>query len=112
MHRNERNWGRACHLSALAGYVVPFGWILGPLVCWLVKREEYPFVDQNGKEALNFQISVLIYGIIAVFLSIILIGIPILIALGIFQLIMIIIASVRTSNGESYRYPLTIRFLK
>lgn len=69
-------------------------------------------MDQNGKEALNFQISVLIYGIVAGVLSIILIGIPILIALVIFQFIMIIIASVRTSNGESYRYPLTIRFLK
>lgn len=102
----------ACHLAALAGYIIPFGWIIGPLVVWLIKREESAYVDYHGKEALNFQISVLIYGIISVFLVFILIGIPILIALGIYQVVMIIIATIKASNGEYYRYPLTIRFLK
>ena len=112
MNSDERNWAMACHLSALAGYVIPLGWILGPLVCWLIKHAESRLVDENGKEALNFQISVLIYGVVAVFLSFVIIGIPILIALGIYQFVMIIVAAVKTSNGVQYRYPMTIRFIK
>jgi uncharacterized protein len=77
-----------------------------------MKREEYPFVNEQGKEALNFQISVLIYGIISAFLCLIIIGFLLLLALGIFQIVMIIIASVKASNGEDYRYPLTIRFIR
>jgi uncharacterized protein len=108
----ERNWAMACHLSALCGYVIPLGWILGPLVVWLIKREEFEFVDDQGKEALNFQISVLIYGIVSAILCLLLIGFLLLFALAIFHLVMVIVASVKASSGIRYRYPLTIRFLK
>jgi uncharacterized Tic20 family protein len=101
-----------CHLTALAGYVgIPFGNVLGPLVVWLVKKNEYPSVEAYGKESLNFQISMLIYGIVSGLLCLVLIGIPLLIAVLITDLILVIVASIKASNGEFYRYPLTIRFI-
>ncbi|TVS17663.1 MAG: DUF4870 domain-containing protein [Gammaproteobacteria bacterium] len=110
--RDARTFGMLCHLLAFAGLVVPFGNIIGPLVIWLIKREEHPFVDEQGKEALNFQISVFLYAIVCGLLSLILIGIPLLIALGIFWLVVVIIASVKANGGESYRYPLNLRLIK
>jgi uncharacterized Tic20 family protein len=109
--RDERMWGMFCHLSAFAGYIIPFGSIIGPLIIWSLKKDEFPFVNDQGKEALNFQISMTIYFIISAFLIIIVIGIALLVALGIFQLIMIVIASIKANNGETFRYPFAIRFL-
>ena len=101
-----------CHASALLGLFFHFfGHLLGPLVVWLIKRDASPEIDANGKESLNFQISMLIYDVIAGILCIVLIGIPILIALWILNTVLVIIASVKTSEGKFYRYPLTIRFL-
>ena len=108
----ERQFGMLCHLLAFAGIVFPLvGNILGPLVVWLVKKEGMAFVDDQGKESLNFQISMTIYGFVAGLLCFVVIGIPIAIALGIFWIIMVILASVKASSGERYRYPLTIRFI-
>ena len=109
--RDERMWGMFCHLSAFAGYIIPFGSIIGPLIIWSLKKDEFPFVNEQGKEALNFQISMTIYFIISIFLIIIVIGIAMLVAPGIFQLIMIVIASIKANNGETFRYPFAIRFL-
>lgn len=101
-----------CHASALAGlFFHALGFILGPLIVWLIKRGDSAEIDANGKESLNFQISMLIYHAIAIILCLILIGIPILIALWVADIVFVIIASVKTSNGEFYRYPLTIRFI-
>jgi uncharacterized Tic20 family protein len=111
--KQARLWGMLCHLAALAGFVgVPFGNIIGPLIIWLIKRQEIPFVDEQGKESLNFQISLTIYSIVAALLIFVVVGIFLLFAIIIFGLIMVIIASVKTNNGESYRYPLTIRIIK
>lgn len=101
-----------CHASALLGLFFHFfGHLLGPLLVWLIKRDLSAEIDANGKESLNFQISMLLYDVIAGILCIVLIGIPILIALWVLNTVLVIIASVKTSNGEFYRYPLTIRFL-
>jgi hypothetical protein len=108
----ERSWGMFCHLAALAGYIIPFGNIIGPLIIWLIKKDESEFVADQGKESLNFQISICIYAIIAGLLILILVGVFLLIAIGIFSLVMIIIATVKASNGEKYRYPLTLRLIK
>ncbi len=108
---DERMWAMFCHLSTLAGYVMPFGNIVGPLVVWMIKKDEYPLVDDQGKEALNFQISITIWMIISLLLCFVLVGIPILIGLGIFDLIVTIIAAVQANSGNYYRYPLTIRFI-
>jgi uncharacterized protein len=112
LSNNERTWGMLCHLSALAGFVVPFGHIIGPVVVWLVKKDEFPFVDDQGKEALNFQITVTIASLVAGFSILLLIGILLLPAVLLFALVMTIIGAIKASNGEWFRYPLTIRFVK
>jgi uncharacterized protein len=85
---------------------------MGPLVVWLMKRADSPEVDAHGKESLNFQLSMLIYDIIAGILCIILIGFPILIALWVVNTVLVIIASIKVSEGKFYRYPFTIRLIK
>ncbi|MCU6712982.1 DUF4870 domain-containing protein [Paenibacillus sp. J5C_2022] len=110
--KEERTYGMLCHLLAFAGFIIPLGNIIGPLVIWLMKKDQSMFVDDQGKESLNFQISILIYAIVSGLLTLLVIGILLLIALGIFYIVMIIIASVKANEGVRYRYPLTIRFLK
>jgi uncharacterized Tic20 family protein len=107
----DRTWDVLCHITALAGFVVPFGNILGPLIIWLIKRNELPSVDAHGKESLNFQISVLIYMAVSAVLMLVLIGVFLMIVVGITAIVLVVIASVKASNGELYRYPLTIRFI-
>lgn len=110
--KDARNWGMICHLSALAGYLIPFGNILGPLIVWAIKKDDDPFIDDQGKEALNFQLTMTILFIIAFLLMFVIIGIPLFAALAVFVLIMIIIASIKANDGIYYRYPMTIRFFK
>jgi uncharacterized Tic20 family protein len=109
---NIRTWCVACHLSALAGFVIPgAGHILGPLIVWLIKRGESAEIDAHGKEALNFQISMLIYNVVAGILCLVLIGFVLLAVLHILNVVFVIIASLKASEGEMYRYPLVIRLL-
>jgi uncharacterized Tic20 family protein len=109
---NENTWAMLCHLSTFAGYLIPFGNIVGPLVVWLMKKNESALVDDQGKEALNFQISVTIYAFICGILIFVLIGLPLLIALVIFDLVVTIMACIKASAGEYYRYPLSIRMIR
>jgi uncharacterized Tic20 family protein len=111
MSKDEKTWGMLCHLSALAGFIIPFGNIIGPLIIWLLKREEYPFVADQGKESLNFQISILVYIAVGMVLVLLLVGFAILAVVGLFSLIMIILASVKANEGVVFRYPLCIRFI-
>ena len=98
-----------CHLSSLSGGVIPMGNIVEPLVVWLIKKEECALVDDQGKESLNFQISIMIYTIVP---AITVIGIPVASAAAIYGLVMTVIAGVKANGAEYYRYPLTIRFVK
>jgi len=110
---NVRLWNVLCHATALAGFFVPWaGHILGPLIVWLAKRGDSPEIDANGKESLNFQISMLIYNVIAGVLCLVLIGFVILGILHILNLVLVIVASVQANEGKFYRYPLTIRLIK
>ena len=109
--KDQRTWAMLCHISAFTGFVFPFGNIIAPLVLWLLKKDEYPLVDDQGKEALNFQISMCIYVIGSIILVFMLIGIPLLIGLVLFDIVVTIIAAVRSMDGEKYRYPLAIRFV-
>ena len=111
-NKDERTWGMFCHLSALLGYVIPFGNIIGPLIVYSMKKDEYPFVADQGKESLNFQISVLVYLFISLILVFIALGILFLILVPLIALILTVVASVRANDGEYYRYPLCIRFIK
>ncbi len=122
--RPNRSWDVLCHLSALAMFLaIPFGNILGPLVIWLLKKDELGSVDAHGKESLNFQISLSLYLLafagLTVMLMFILIGflmVPMLVALAavmpIVDTIFVVIASLKASNGEFFRYPLTIRLIR
>jgi uncharacterized protein len=115
-----RNWGLAAHLSAYLGAWVALAF-LGPLVVWLLKREEHPFIDHHAKEALNFNISFLLYGIvggvIAIPIGLLTLGIGLIpivlvaLVLVVIWLIFPILAAVKAANGEGYRYPFTIRFI-
>jgi uncharacterized Tic20 family protein len=109
----ERNWAVACHLGGFALYLLPFafGHVLVPLAIWLLKRNESPFIDANGREALNFQISVTIYTIVAGVLAFVLVGFLLLAVVAVFQFVLMVVASVRASQGEVYRYPYTLRLI-
>jgi uncharacterized protein len=111
--RDVRTWKVLCHATALAGFFVPWaGHILGPLIIWLAKRSDSPEIDEHGKESLNFQISMLIYNVIAGVLCLVLIGFVLLFILHILNLVLVIVASIQASEGKFYRYPLTIRLIK
>ena len=110
---DTRTWTVLCHASALLGLFFHFlGHIFGPLIVWVVKRRDSPEIDAHGKESLNFQLSMLIYDAVAAILCFVLIGIPILIVLWLLNTVLVIIASIKASEGQLYRYPLTIRFIK
>lgn len=108
----ERQWALICHLSALSGYVIPFGNLIVPIIIWSMKKDEFPMVDAHGKEVINFQISMTIWMIISGVLIFLLIGIPLLILLAILQVVFIIIGAIKADNGELYKYPLSIQFIK
>ena len=136
VNKDENMWAMFCHLSALVGFVIPFGNIIAPLVMdmngiqnltgfvipfgniiapliiWTLKKDEYPHVNDQGKEAINFQLSITVYILISVVLVFVVIGIPLLIILGIFSLIMTVIAALNANDGNKYRYPFTIKFIK
>ncbi len=114
-----RMWNMLCHLSALAGYIIPFGNVLGPLLIWQIKKNEFPSVEEHGKAALNFQLTVLIalfVGIIAaVLLSFVCIGfllVPVVVLIGLAGLVFAIIAGIKANNGEAYRYPWSLTLVK
>jgi uncharacterized Tic20 family protein len=113
--KDARMWAMFCHLGGLAGLIpmTPiFGSIIAPLIIWQVKKDEFGFVDEHGEEAVNFQISILIYALVAGLLCFLCIGFVLLPIVFLFDLIFLIIAAIKSNNGEHYRYPLTIRFFK
>ena len=106
---DARNWATLSHLSAYVAFLgIPS--LVGPLVIWLLKRDD-PYVDYHAKEALNFNISFLIYGIVASFLIIFLVGLLLLPVVLISWFVLVIVAAVKASAGEYYRYPMTLRFI-
>jgi uncharacterized protein len=119
----DKTWPMLCHLVSLTGYLGNgIGGIAGPLIVWLVKKDTMPEVDAHGKEAINFNLSLLVYGVCLgvclVVFSILTLGlgfflaIPLVAAMTIFHLVCTVTAAIKANNGEFYRYPLTIRFLK
>ena len=110
---NVRTWTALCHASALLGVFLHFpGHLLAPLIVWLIKRDESPEIDAHGKEAVNFQISMLIYNIVAAVFCLILIGFVFLAILWVLNAVFVIIAAIQASDGKFYRYPMTIRFIQ
>jgi hypothetical protein len=111
---SARSWCIGLHLSGFSGILL--GWslmhILAPLAIWLIKRADSPEIDAAGKEVLNFQISYTVYMIAAGLLCWVLIGFLILPVVLIVWVVSMVLAAVKVSNGEPYRYPFTIRFLR
>ncbi len=112
----ERNWAMGCHLSSLSGFIgVPFGNIIGPLVIWLIKKNDSAFINEHGRESLNFHISLWIYGIVSAILWFTVILIPLVLlawaAIYIGGVVYSILAAVEASKGNHYRYPFTMRLI-
>ncbi len=111
--KDDKTWGMLCHLLTFCGLIgIPFGNILAPLVIWLIKKTESEFVDYNGREALNFQISLTIYAIVTGALCFVFIGFLLIPVILIADIVLTIMATVKANNGELYKYPLTIRLIK
>ena len=111
--KDERTWAMLCHFSTLFIFLgIPFSNILAPLIIWLIKKEEMPFLNDQGKEVVNFQITMTICILVSALFCIILIGIPFLIGLLIYNFIITIVAAISANDGKSYRYPINLRLIK
>ena len=111
--REARQWAMISHLIALVGLLGNgIGFVLGPLVVWLIKREDHPFVDEQGKESLNFQITMMIAMLLCIPLCFVLIGLFLLPIIILTTVILPIVAAIKTNKGEHYRYPFAWRIVK
>lgn len=114
----ERTWAMLGHLSAFTAFITGIGCVLGPLIVWLIKRDTMPFAGEQAKEALNFNISMIIAFAALWLFTILTLGIGLLIAvpagLALFVgwLVLTIMAAVKANAGEHYRYPFTLRLVK
>lgn len=104
---DDRTWGILAHASAFVGFLFPFGNILGPLLVWAIKKDESQFVDENGKQALNFQITWTVWLLLSALSVLLVIGLVILPLVALAWLILVIIAIIRASENQVYDYPLT-----
>lgn len=116
--KEERDFAMFTHLSPLAGYVIPFGNIIGPLVMWSMKRDQSPFLERVGREALNFQITVamalvacIVLGFVTLLVGFIVL-IPVMILIGIADLVLMILAAIEASHGREYRFPVCLRLVQ
>lgn len=107
----ERQWAMFAHLATFSGLIIPFGSLLGPLIVWLIKKDTMSFVNDQGKEALNFNITMLIAVVISGLLTLVLIGFLLLLVVGLAWLVLTIMAAMAANRGESYRYPFTLRLV-
>jgi uncharacterized Tic20 family protein len=108
-----RQWAMLCHFAAFAWVLAPMvGNVIGPLIAWQLKKDLDPFVDQQGKEALNFQITVSLALMICSLLAWMLIGFPLMLLVSVAALVLTVIAGVKANEGQAYRYPFAWRLIK
>ncbi len=112
LEKQTRQWAMFLHLSLLAGFIVPILGLVAPIVIWQLKKTELPGLDVHGKIVMNWLISFILYAVFSALLILLLIGIPLLIALGIVCIIFPIIGGIKANNGEAWHYPLSMEFLK
>ena len=110
--KDERMWAMLCHLSALTGFVVPMGSVIGPLIVWLIKKDEMPLVAEHGRKSLNFQITMLIAYIVCFILMFAVIGVILLPLVAIFSFIMVVVGAIKTNDGKEFNYPLSLNLIK
>jgi uncharacterized protein len=109
---DANQWATFLHLSLLAGFVVPFAGLVVPIIIWQLKKNEFPSLDAHGKVVMNWLISEVIYAVAGIILTFLIIGIPMLIALGVVGIVFPVIGAIKANNGELWNYPLSITFLK
>ncbi|MCA9753568.1 MAG: DUF4870 domain-containing protein [Gemmatimonadetes bacterium] len=110
---DARKWATITHLSALVGLLGNgIGFLVAPLVVWLLKRDANPYVDSQGKEAVNFQITMMIVMVICAILAFVFVGFLLIPIVGLVMVVLPIVAAVKTNDGQDFRYPFTIRFVK
>ena len=109
--KNEKTWAMLCHLLGLTGFFIPFGQIIFPLVLWMMKRNESQFVNDQGRESLNFQITITIVALVSALLILVFIGYIITPVILLLYIIFIVDASSKASKGIKYRYAVCFRFL-
>jgi len=112
LSNDDRLWGMLAHLSALFGYVIPFGNVIGPLIIWILKKDQMPFVNDQGKESLNFQINVLLLAAIVIASFCTFIGIVLAPILAVYALAMTVFAAIKANQGVVYRYPFILRLIR
>ena len=110
--RDERQWAMLCHVSAMLMYVTAIGGLLAPFVIWLLKRDDMPFVADQGKETINFQITILLALAASIVLMLVVIGFVLFWALLAFHFVVTIVAAVKVTEGVAYRYPFCWRVIK
>ncbi len=111
--RKAQNWATVAHLISLIGFLgIPFGNLIGPLMVWLFLRKDHALIDDQGKESLNFQITMTIYALLACLFMFIIIGFVLIFIVILLDIILVVVAAVKANDGERYRYPLTLRLIK
>ncbi len=109
--KSDKILATLCHLAGLA-FFIPFGNIVMPLIIWLLRKDESSFVDDQGKEVLNFQLTMLMFFFVSAFLMFVAIGVPLILMLSLLNIGFVIFASVKAAEGVRYKYPVCIRFIK
>ena len=110
--KEQRTWAMFCHLSALAGLLFPFGAVIGPLIVWLVNKEEMPLVAEHGRKSLNFQLTMMIAYIVCFMLMFVVVGVILLPLVALFSLIMVVVSAIKANDGKEVKYPMAIEFIK
>ena len=110
--RQVRQWALFLHLSLLAGFLIPLAGLVAPIIIWQLKKEEMPGLDAHGKVVTNWLISSIIYFGASVLLIFVLIGIPLILLLCLVGVIFPIVGGIKASNGEVWKYPMSITFFR
>ena len=111
--QEAQQWALFCHLGGLAHLLgIPFAGLVLPIILWQSKKDTHPFINEQGKEAVNFQLTVLIAVLICIPLCFVCVGFILLAAVGILDIVLVILAGLAAGKGEHYRYPFCIRFIK
>lgn len=111
--KDARLWAMIAHLAGFLGYFLPVvGSLIGPLIIWQLKRDVHPYVDEQGKEALNFQITVALAALVSLLLMVVVIGFFLMAIVVVGAIVLMIIAAIKANEGAGYRYPFCLRLIK
>jgi uncharacterized protein len=110
--QQARQWAMFLHLSQLAGFIVPLAGLIVPILIWQMKKADVPGIDEHGKIVANWIISEILYSFLCIPLMFVIIGIPLVIAIGVLGIVFPIIGGIKANSGEVWKYPVSIPFFK